>query len=80
MRQLLMEVNQRSELIWRELIRQWNVEMQHEELECPNVFILTLGKRKRFDPKNWVSQEYHLYLICQHPIVKHGCQAGRTAA
>jgi small GTP-binding protein len=71
MRQLLIEVNQRSELIWRELIRQWNVEMQREELECPSVFILTLGKSQRFNPKNWVSQEYQLYLICQHPEAPH---------
>ena len=74
MRQLLIEVNQRSELIWRELIRQWNVEMQREELECPSVFMLILGKSQRFNPKNWVSQEYQLYLICQHPEAPH--QAG----
>jgi hypothetical protein len=71
MRQLLIEVIQRSELIWRELIRQWNVEMQREELECPNVFFLTLGKSKRFNPKNWVSQAFQLYLVCQHPEGPH---------
>jgi len=68
---LLKEMNQRSELIWRTLLRQWNFEMQNMEAECPNIFLLTLGSRKRFNPKNWVSQEYQLYLVCQHPLAPH---------
>jgi internalin A len=71
LRQLLNEVNQRSELMWRELIRQWNVELHREEAECPDIIFLTLGKSKRFNPKNWVSQEYRIYLVCQHPPGPH---------
>jgi len=63
----LQELNQQSELIWRMLMRQWNFEMQRIEAECPNVFFLTLGSRQRFNPKNWVAQEYRLHLVCQHP-------------
>jgi internalin A len=69
--QLIAEMNQRSELIWRELIRQWNAEAQREEIECPNIFFLTLGKGNRFDPKNLVGQVYRLYLVCQHPPGPH---------
>jgi internalin A len=67
----LQELNQQSELIWRMLMRQWNFEMQRMEAECPNVFFLTLGSRQRFNPKNWVSQEYRLQLVCQHPPGPH---------
>jgi hypothetical protein len=67
-------LDQLTELVWRQMLRQWNYEMQRREAECPNIFFLTLStkdKWKRFDPKNWVSQEYLLHLICQHPMVPH---------
>jgi internalin A len=84
----LKEINQRAELIWRALLRQWNFEMKRMEAECPNIFFLTLTKKadftsqnwmhrlvqdgkKRFNPQNWVSQEYGLYLVCQHPSGPH---------
>lgn len=63
-------LNQLTELIWREMLRHWNYEMQRLEIECPNTFLLSPGassKWRRLNPKNWVSQEYYLYLICQHP-------------
>jgi internalin A len=78
MQRLLIEMNQRSELIWREIIRQWNVEMQHEELECPNLFFLTFGKSTRFNPKNWVSQEFQLYLVFQRPEGPHQVGDGNS--
>lgn len=67
-------LDQLSELIWRQMLRQWNYEMQRIEAECPNIFFLSLsttGKWKRLKPKNWVSQEFLLYLICQHPPGPH---------
>jgi hypothetical protein len=70
----LKELDQLTELIWRQMLRQWNYEMQQLEAECPNTFFLTLSttdKWQRLDPKNLVSQEYLLHLICQHPTVPH---------
>jgi internalin A len=70
----LQGLDQLTELVWRQMLRQWNYEMQRIEAECPNTFFLTLGttdKWKRLDPKNWVSQHHLLHLICQHPTVPH---------
>jgi internalin A len=67
-------LDQLTELIWRQMLRQWNYEMQRLEAECPNLFFLSLsttGRWKRLRPKNWVSQEYLLHLICQHPPGPH---------
>ncbi len=50
--------------------------MQKMEAECPNTFYLMLGSPKMFDPRNWVSQPYHLYLVCQHPSSPHGVGEG----
>src|SRR6266436_7567392 len=60
-----------SELLNRNFTRQWNLEMAKMEAECPNTFFLTRGGSSHFNPKNWVSQEYRLYLICQHPPGPH---------
>ena len=70
------EIQQGLELIWRGQLRQWNLEMQKLELECPNVFFLTFGRQRWFNPKNWVSQEYRLILLCQHPQDPHPVGAG----
>ncbi|MBN1992378.1 MAG: leucine-rich repeat domain-containing protein [Anaerolineae bacterium] len=68
---ILERLQQQSELIVRNFTRQWNLEMKKFEAECPNTFILMPGADGRFDPKNWVSQEYLLYLVCQHPSAPH---------
>lgn len=68
---ILEKLNQQSELVARNFTRQWNLEMQKLETECPGTFFLTLGSEKRINPKNWVSQEYKLYLVCQHPPGPH---------
>jgi GTPase SAR1 family protein len=65
------QVNQLSELIRRDFTRMWNVQMHKLEAECPNTFYLMPGDGKPFNPKNWVSQEYRLYLVCQHPPAPH---------
>jgi internalin A len=68
------KLNQQSELIGRNFTRQWNYEMKKLEAECPNTFFLLPGSSKKFNPKNWVSEEYQLFLLCQHPPQPH--QAG----
>jgi internalin A len=68
---ILDKLNQQSELIGRNFTRQWNLEMKKIEAECPNTFILRSGENEPFDPKNWVSKDYQLYLVCQHPPGPH---------
>ena len=72
--ELINKVNQQSELICRNFTRQWNYEMKKLEAECPSTFFLLPGSSKKFNPKNWVSEEYQLFLLCQHPPQPH--QAG----
>ncbi len=68
---ILEQLKQQSELIGRNFTRQWNLEMHKMEVNCPNTFILKLGSDSIFNPRNWVSQEYWLYLLCQHPPGPH---------
>lgn len=67
-------LNNQSELIGRNFTRQWNYEMKKLEAECPNTFFLLPGSGNLFNPKNWVGEEYQLFLLCQHPPHPH--QAG----
>ncbi len=71
LKQQLVLVQQQSELIRRNFTRQWNLEMQRIEAECPGTFFLVPGSENIFNPKNWVSQEYILCLMCQHPSSPH---------
>jgi hypothetical protein len=68
---ILGKLNQQSELIARNFTRQWILEMKKLEAECPNTFFLISGENKPFDPKNWVSRDYRLCLVCQHPPGSH---------
>jgi hypothetical protein len=68
---ILDKLDQQSELICRNFTRQWNYEMKKLEAECPNTFFLLSGNSRRFNPKNWVSKGYSLYLLCQHPPGPH---------
>ncbi len=68
---ILEKLHQQSELIVRNFTRHWNLEMQKMEAECPNTFLLTLGSSNQFNPKNWISQEYVLHLVCQQPPGPH---------
>lgn len=52
--------------------------MKKIEAECPNVFLLKLGSGSHFNPKNWVSQAYQMYLVCQHPPGPHPTEKGYT--
>lgn len=62
---------QMFELLNYNFTRQWNLEMKKIEAECPNTFVLLPSKGKPFNPKNWVSHEYRLHLMCQHPPGPH---------
>ena len=68
---IMEKLNQQSELIGRNFTRQWNLEMKKIEAECPNTFFLLASSDNIFNPKNWVSQEYLLCLMCQHPPGPH---------
>ena len=68
---LIEKIDQQSELIGRNFTRQWNLEMAKIEFECPNTFILQPSDSSPFNPKNWVSQEYRLFLMCQYPPQPH---------
>ncbi len=63
---ILQKLDQQSELIARSFARQWNLEMQKMEAECPNIFVLLAGSTHLLNPKNWISRDYRLYLLCQH--------------
>lgn len=76
--QMLERLAQHSELIGRNFARQWNLEMQKLEAECPNAFWLTTHGRGAFNPKDWASQQYRLYLLCQHPPAPHTVGEGYT--
>jgi GTPase SAR1 family protein len=68
---LLRKLDQQSELIARNFTRLWNLEMHKIEAECPNTFFLIPGKHRPFNPKNWVSHDYQVFLMCQHPPGSH---------
>src|SRR5260370_10522617 len=51
----------------REFTRLWN----QKEAICPNIFFLTRGSESHFDPKDWVSEEYRLYVVCQDRTHAH---------
>jgi len=76
---LIQMQRQQSELIARGFARQWNLEMHRLEAECPNTFYLMPGSRG-VNVQTWLrsatSQEFHLYLMCQHPTGPHGVGDG----
>jgi len=68
---LLQKVSQLCEWNVRSFTRLWNMEMHKMEAECPNTFFLIPGSHISFNPKNWFSHDYKLYLMCQHPPGPH---------
>ncbi|MGB8509009.1 MAG: hypothetical protein WCD76_11550 [Pyrinomonadaceae bacterium] len=69
--QILEKLAQQSELIGRNFTRYWNFEMQRLEAECPSTFWLATHGRDALNLKDWVTQQYRLYLLCQHPPAPH---------
>ena len=68
---LLQQVSQLCEWNVRYFTRLWNLEMHKMEAECPNTFFLIPDSQTLFNPKNWFSHDYKLYLMCQHPPGPH---------
>ncbi len=73
--QLVQETNQLIEWSVRNFTRLWNLQMRWLEAECPNTFVLLPGSKSRFNPKDWIGQEYTLHLLCQHPSGPHRLDA-----
>jgi hypothetical protein len=68
---LLIQNGQMFEQLNRSFTRLWNLEMAKLNAECPTTFILMPGDRSAFNPKNFFSTEFTLYLMCQHPPEPH---------
>jgi internalin A len=69
---VLQRLNLLCEWSVRQFTRQWNLEMQKMETECPNTFsLIPSSSRKRFNPKKLISQKYKLFLMCQYPSKPH---------
>ena len=64
---ILERINQLLEWQVRQFTRQWNLEMQKMESECPSTFMLVPVSKTVFNPKNWVSADYKLFVMCQYP-------------
>src|SRR5262249_34411447 len=64
-------VQQLSEQLRRNFTREWNFRLKEMDAECPSTFTLMAKERSAFRPKDWVSQEYELWLLCQHPPGPH---------
>jgi len=75
LQQLRTESCLKSELLLRELTKQWNFELSKLNIPCPNSFIVMPdsadGLVATLTPQNWLSQRYRLYLLCQHPSGVH---------
>jgi hypothetical protein len=68
---LLQRLEHQSELITRNFLRQWNLEMKKFEAECPGTFLLLPRTASIFNPRKWIGESYRLQLICQHPPGPH---------
>ena len=68
---LLQRISQLSEWNIRNFTRLWNLEMSRMESECPNTFFLIPDQNTPFNPKQWISNSYRLFLVCQHPSGPH---------
>ena len=69
--QQLQRLNQLCEWHVRQFMRLWNFEMRKMETECPNTFFLIPGSTTLFNPQNWISCDYKLFLMCQYPRSPH---------
>ena len=49
----------------------WNVLTKSLFSEAPSVFVIMPGDRRSFDPRGLLSEDYLLYLLCQHPAGPH---------
>jgi len=70
-RMLWQRLNQLCEWNVRQFTRLWNLEMRKTEAECPNTFYIVPGSTTPFNLKNWMSEDYKLFLMCQYPSGPH---------
>ena len=70
-RELLLQVQQLSEQSLREQTRMWNLLTKSLFSEAPSVFVIMPGDRRSYDPRKLFSEDYQLYLLCQHPAGPH---------
>ena len=49
----------------------WNLLTSSLFSEAPSVFVLMPGDRRAYDPRGLFSEDYELYLLCQHPAGPH---------
>lgn len=68
---ILQRLGHQSELITRNFLRQWNLEMKKFEAECPGTFLLLPQTLRLFNPQKWIGESYRLQLMCQHPPGPH---------
>ena len=68
---LLVQNQQWTEQLLRETARMWNFHTNLLFSEAPSVFVLMPGDRRSFDPRGLLSEDYLLYLLCQHPAGPH---------
>lgn len=68
---LLVENRQLTEQLVRESLRMWNFTTRNAFSDAPSLFVLMPGERRRFDPRNLISEDNRLYLLCQHPAAPH---------
>ena len=68
---LLVQNQQWTEQLLRETARMWNLLTKSLFSEAPSVFVLMPGDRRSYDPRGLFSEDYDLYLLCQHPAGPH---------
>jgi len=68
---LIQRMQQLYEWNVRNFTRLWNLEMHRLEAECPNTFVLMARSKTAFHPRNWISEPYTLFLLCQNPVAPH---------
>jgi hypothetical protein len=69
--ELLQQVQQFSEQSLREQTRMWNLLTDSLFSAAPSLFVLMPGDRRTYDPRRLFSDDYQLYLLCQHPSHPH---------
>lgn len=68
---LLKKLEQKMELVSRGITRQWNLEMNRLDSECPGIFCIMPEQSTVLNIRDWFHCTYRMYLLCQHPSKPH---------
>jgi internalin A len=68
---LLVQNQQWTEQLLRETARMWNLLTKSLFSEAPSIFVIMPGDRPSYDPRGLFSEDFELYLLCQHPAGPH---------